>query len=264
MEFIGALRDRVGPNMGILFDVGQEYRMGGIVQLGRALEPFNLYWLEAEGFDPDALLAARRRRGRGICHGEALIGRQAFRPFFEQHVTDVVMIETLTTASPRPARSPTSPRTTTRCSPHNYMSPLSNLVNAHLCAAMPNFEILEIDMDDVPWKWDLIDQKLDIHERRFIVPKRPGWGANVVEAEVAKHPVKGHARRIPVGDGARGLGAATDPGKHPCPARSPAAAGRPTIDTDRAMRMIASTFGPPGRVEGERGRALRGSDLVAR
>ena len=30
--------------------------MGGIVQLARALEPFDLYWLEAEGFDPDALL----------------------------------------------------------------------------------------------------------------------------------------------------------------------------------------------------------------
>ncbi len=60
--------------MGILFDVGQEYRMGGIVQLARALEPFNLYWLEAEGFDPDALLAAKEQTRTRICHGEALIG----------------------------------------------------------------------------------------------------------------------------------------------------------------------------------------------
>ncbi len=59
----------------------------------------------------------------------------------------------------------------TMISPHNYMSPLSNLVNAHLCAAMPNVEILEIDMDDVPWKWDLIDQKLEIDERRLHRPE---------------------------------------------------------------------------------------------
>ena len=45
--------------MGILFDVGQEYRHGGIIELGRALEPFDLYWLEAEGFDADALLTAQ-------------------------------------------------------------------------------------------------------------------------------------------------------------------------------------------------------------
>ena len=64
-----------GPDMGILFDVGQEYRMGGIVQLARALEPFNLYWLEAEGFDPDALLAARQQTRTRLCHGEALIRR---------------------------------------------------------------------------------------------------------------------------------------------------------------------------------------------
>ena len=85
-----------GPAMGILFDVGQEYRHGGIVQLAQALEPFDLYWLEAEGFDPDALLAARRQTRTRICHGEALIRREAFRPFFERHVTDVVMVETLT------------------------------------------------------------------------------------------------------------------------------------------------------------------------
>ena len=55
---------------------------------------------------------------------------------------------------------------------------------------MPNFEIFEIDMDDVPWKWDLIDQKLEIVDGELIVPDRPGLGANIVESEVAKHPLK--------------------------------------------------------------------------
>ena len=37
-----------GPDIGISVDVQFDYRMGGIVQLARALEPFNLYWLEVE------------------------------------------------------------------------------------------------------------------------------------------------------------------------------------------------------------------------
>ena len=78
----------------------------------------------------------------------------------------------------------------TMVSPHNYMSPLATLVNAHLYAAMPNFEIFEIDMDDMPWKWDLIDQKIEIVDGELIVPSRPGLGANIVESEVAKHPLK--------------------------------------------------------------------------
>ena len=60
-------------------------------QLARALEPFNLYWLEVESFDPDALLTAREQTTTRLCHGESLIRREAFRPFFQKHVTDVVM-----------------------------------------------------------------------------------------------------------------------------------------------------------------------------
>jgi galactonate dehydratase len=190
VRFVSALRDRVGPSMGILFDVGQEYRMGGIVRLARALEPFDLYWLEAEGFDPDALLSARRQTRTRVCHGEALIRREQFRPFLERHVTDVVMIETLANGLSEARRiCELAAHYDTMFSPHNYMSPLATLINAHLCAAMPNLEILEIDMDDVPWKWDLIDQKLEIVDGELIVPERPGLGANIVEAVVAQHPL---------------------------------------------------------------------------
>ena len=127
VEFVGALRDRVGPAMGILFDVGQEYRHGGIVQLARALEPFNLYWLEAEGFDPDALLTARRRTRTRLCHGEALIRREQFRPFLERHVTDVVMVETLANGLSEARRiCELAAHYDTMFSPHNYMSPLGH------------------------------------------------------------------------------------------------------------------------------------------
>lgn len=191
VDFVGALRDRCGPDMGILFDVGQEYRMGGIVQLAKALEPFDLYWLEAEGFDPDALLAAREQTRTRLCHGEALIGAQAFRPFLERHVTDVVMIETLNNGLSEARRiADLAAHYDTMFSPHNYMSPLSTLINAHLCAALPNCEILEIDMDDVPWKWELIDQPLVIERGELVVPQRPGWGADVVESVVAAHPLR--------------------------------------------------------------------------
>jgi L-alanine-DL-glutamate epimerase-like enolase superfamily enzyme len=190
VAYVGALRERVGPAMGILFDVGQEYRMGGIVRLARALEPFDLYWLEAEGFDPEALLSARRQTRTRLCHGEALIRREAFRPFLERHVTDVIMVETLANGLSEARRiCELAAHYDTMFSPHNYMSPLATLINAHLCAAMPNLEILEIDMDDVPWKWDLIDQKLDIVDGELSVPDRPGLGANIVEDVVALHPL---------------------------------------------------------------------------
>ena len=101
--WIGTLRDVVGPGIGIAVDVQFDYRMGGIVKLARALEPFDLYWLEVESLDPEALLAAREQTTTRLCHGESLIRREQFRPFFQKHVTDVVMIETLSNGLSRVA-----------------------------------------------------------------------------------------------------------------------------------------------------------------
>ena len=36
--------------------------------------------------------------------------------------------------------------------PHNYYSHLADLHSLHLCAVLPNVRIMEIDIDDVPWK----------------------------------------------------------------------------------------------------------------
>jgi L-alanine-DL-glutamate epimerase-like enolase superfamily enzyme len=190
VKWIGTLRDVVGPSIGIAVDVQFDYRMGGIVQLARALEPFNLYWLEVESFDADALLAARRQTRTRLCHGESLIRREQFRPFLQRHVTDVVMIETLANGLTESRRiAEMAELYDTMISPHNWMSPLGTLINAHLCAALPNVEILEIDLDDIPWKGELLTHPLLIDDAQLVVPERPGWGADVNEDVIAAHPL---------------------------------------------------------------------------
>ena len=74
-------------------------------------------------------------------------------------------------------------------SPHNWMSPMCTMVNAQLCAALPNFEILEIDIDDVPWKMDLLTHPFEIENGELIVPDRPGWGSDINEDAVRAHPL---------------------------------------------------------------------------
>jgi L-alanine-DL-glutamate epimerase-like enolase superfamily enzyme len=190
VTWIGTLRDVVGPSIGISVDVQFDYRMGGIVQLARALEPFDLYWLEVESFDPDALLAARRQTRTRLCHGESLIRREQFRPFFQKHVTDVVMVETLANGLTESRRiAEMAELYDTMVSPHNWMSPLGTLINAQLCAALPNVEILEIDLDDIPWKGDLLTHPIEIADGQLVVSDRPGWGADIVESVVAAHPL---------------------------------------------------------------------------
>jgi L-alanine-DL-glutamate epimerase-like enolase superfamily enzyme len=50
---------------------------------------------------------------------------------------------------------------------------------------------MEIEADDVPWKYDLLTVSPKIVGGVFELPTGPGWGAEVDEAAVAEHPWRG-------------------------------------------------------------------------
>ena len=71
-------------------------------------------------------------------------------------------------------------------------------MSAHFSAAVPNFRVMEIDIDDVPWKDELVTVPPKIENGELILPTGPGWGADVDEAVLKKHPPKerpGHKLR---------------------------------------------------------------------
>ncbi len=41
--------------------------------------------------------------------------------------------------------------------PHNFYGHLASAISAHFCAAVPNFRIMEIDIDGVPWRDEIVD-----------------------------------------------------------------------------------------------------------
>ena len=63
-------------------------------------------------------------------------------------------------------------------------------MSTHFCVAIPNFRIMEIDLDDVPWKDDLVTEPPRIENGHLIVPIKPGWGADINEDSVKRHPPK--------------------------------------------------------------------------
>jgi len=72
---------------------------------------------------------------------------------------------------------------------------VSTLMSAHFCAAIPNFRIMEVDVDDVPWKDDLVTEPPRIENGQLIMPTKPGWGAGSMRTRWGRHPPKGGHRR---------------------------------------------------------------------
>ena len=64
----------------------------------------------------------------------------------------------------------------------------SRSMNAHFAAVVPNFRIMEIDLDRVPWYDALFTVQPKIEDGHLLLPDGPGWGTEVDEAAVRAHP----------------------------------------------------------------------------
>ena len=72
--------------------------------------------------------------------------------------------------------------------PHNFNGHIGSLMSAHMCAAIPNFRVMEIDIEDVPWKDELVTPVPVIENGEFVLPTGPGWGVEVNEEVIRAHP----------------------------------------------------------------------------
>ncbi len=186
---ISTLRGAVGDEIDICLDLNFNFRTEGIVHLARMLEPFDLMWLETDIYDPQALLQIRQATEIPICSGESLYTSRQYKPYFDLHAMDVTMVDVAWNGFSESRRiAALADICEIAVSPHNYYSHLSTLMSAQLCASVPNVRILEVDVDAVPWKDDLVTHLPDIREGYLYMPKGPGLGADLNEAEVAKHP----------------------------------------------------------------------------
>jgi len=73
--------------------------------------------------------------------------------------------------------------------PHNYCAGmLGDIISSHFAAAAPNLRLMEIDVDDVPWKAEFLTRPTVIENGELVVPDGPGWGTDVDEAAVRARP----------------------------------------------------------------------------
>jgi L-alanine-DL-glutamate epimerase-like enolase superfamily enzyme len=186
-----AFRRGAGPDVGLHLDTNFNYKIDGYIRLARALEPLDLVWLEIDLYDPPGLALIRRSARTPISSCESLYGRRQFRPYFESQAVDYAIIdvawngilESLKIAAMADAYE-------VNVAPHNFNGHLGSLISAHMCAVAPNFKVMEIDIDDVTWKDDIVTAPPVIENGDLVLPKGPGWGADVNEDFVRAHPPK--------------------------------------------------------------------------
>lgn len=192
---IAMLRKGCGDDVGIHLDLNFNFKTEGYLKVTRALDDLGLTWFEIDSFDPVALAHIRSSVNTPIASCESLFGIRGFKPFFEHYSMDVPIIDvpwngiwqSMKIASMAEAYE-------MNVAPHNFYGHLSTMISAHFCAAVPNFRVMEIDIDDVPWKDDIVTVKPTIEDGHLVLPTGPGWGTELNEEAIRAHPVRGVAR----------------------------------------------------------------------
>jgi L-alanine-DL-glutamate epimerase-like enolase superfamily enzyme len=152
-----AFREGAGPDVGILLDLNFNFKTEGYLRVVRALDDLGLFWFEIDLYDPASLRRIRDAVQTPIASCESLFGLRGFKPYFEHYAMDVAIIDVPWNGIWQSMKiAAMAEAYEVNCAPHNFYGNLSTLMSAHLCAAIPNFRIMEIDIDDVPWKDDML------------------------------------------------------------------------------------------------------------
>ena len=188
-KHIGTLRDAVGPDVDINLDLNWHFKPEACTRIAKALEPFNLHWLEIDTTNPQALAQIRQSSSTRICTGETLIHMKEYLPFFQCNAADVYMLDVPWNGIAQGKKVGDLAATfQANVAPHNHYSHLSTHMSAALCATLSNVRIMEIDIDDVPWKDELVTHAPQIKDGYMTIPKRPGWGTEINEEVARAHP----------------------------------------------------------------------------
>jgi len=178
-------RGKAEPIVDLNFNLTAE----GVLRVARSLNEYGLMWLEVDAFDPVALASIRAGSATPVCSGENLYTNRGFRPYLEAGSMDVASVDVIWNGFHQAKKIADLAETfEVNCAPHNYYSHLATFISAQWCAAIPNVRILEVDVDDVPWRETLTTAVPEIENGVLTIPTAPGWGADVNEDVLREHP----------------------------------------------------------------------------
>jgi L-alanine-DL-glutamate epimerase-like enolase superfamily enzyme len=172
----------------ILLDINYNFKTEGAIRIARALEPYNLFWIEHDNEDPDALAQLKASTSTILCSGEQHFTVREYLPYFEKHAMDTVKVDVQWQGfGPSKKVAEIAETYDMNIAPHNPASELASFQSVHLCASVSNVRIMESDPEGPPWRFELFTTRPEVKNSYMTVPTGPGWGCDLVESAAKKY-----------------------------------------------------------------------------
>jgi galactonate dehydratase len=188
-EQLSIIREAVGPEMGIHLDINFNFKTEGFKRIAEVVAPINLTWLEIDTHDAAALAEIKRSAPCPIASCETLHGRGEFKPFLDHYATDVAIVDVIWNGLVESVKiAAMADVHEINVAPHNFYGHLCSAISATFSAVVPNFRVMEIDIDSAPWRDEFYTTVPTIEDGEFVLPSGPGWGIDVNEKAVKARP----------------------------------------------------------------------------
>jgi len=187
ISLVRGVREAIGYHIDLAIDCHGQFDMGSAITLAKAVEDLRLMWLEepVPAENVDALAQVRAATSTLICTGENQYTRFDFRQLLERGAVDVIMPDLAKAGGIMEGKRIADMADTyyVPVAPHNVSSPLGMMAACHVCAAIPNFLVLEFHGREVPWWEDLCTgDRPFVRHGTMAVSDRPGIGVELDDA----------------------------------------------------------------------------------
>ena len=200
-----AVREAVGDEIEICFDVHTRLDLPEVVWLCREVEAFDPFFIEdpLRSENPDSFKTLRPRTGVPLAAGEQFGSKWQFRQLIEEEWidyarTDLCIVGGLTEACKIAGWCETH---YIKLATHNPLGPVSTAACLHLNLACPNFGVQEQPRKPGTSMTNVIPLQVDWEDGYLLPPDRPGLGVEFDREAAKKHPFqqrpgRRHLRRL--------------------------------------------------------------------
>lgn len=190
------VRESFDKRVDLAVDMHGRYDMTTGKRVAKEAEQFKLLFLEepVPAENVDAMRDIRESTSTPICCGENLFLRHGFREVLEKRAADIIMPDLQKCGGLLEGRKIADMAHTyyVPVAPHCVVSPIGTMASCHMCAAIPNFLVLEWHWIQRLDLWRSFVQQGEIIEKGFVtLTDRPGLGVDMNEDGARKAQVPG-------------------------------------------------------------------------
>ncbi|HKU11369.1 MAG TPA: mandelate racemase/muconate lactonizing enzyme family protein [Sinomonas sp.] len=177
---VAAMREHLGADVPFMVDANQQWDRPAAMRMGRALEEFDLVWIEEplDAYDAEGHAQLAASLDTSIATGEMLSSVAEHISLIEHRSVDVIQPDAprIGGITPFLRLAALADQAGLQLAPHFAME-----IHLHLAAAYPR----EPWVEHFEWLNPLFNERLETRDGRMLVPNRPGLGFTLSEQALA-------------------------------------------------------------------------------